>query len=80
MIGDAMIYESSEQISCSKCKCRFGLFLCGPWWASGGLVVQAGVDDQVAEDLAGGGIHDGDVAELFKEQLKAYTKMIFTLL
>jgi len=28
------------------------------------LVVLAGVDDQVAEDLAGGGVHDGDVEVL----------------
>ena len=31
------------------------------------MVVAAGIDDQVAEDLAGGGVHDGDV-EVLDEQ------------
>ena len=35
--------------------------LWGAWWAAGGLVGASGVDDQVAQDLAGGGVDDGDV-------------------
>ena len=34
---------------------------------SRGLVVLAGIDDQVAQDLAGGGVRDGDV-EVLEEQ------------
>jgi hypothetical protein len=30
-------------------------------WSSGGLVVAARVDDQVAEELAGGSVDDADV-------------------
>ncbi len=46
--------------------CRFGLFLFRGWAgrSAGGLVVVAGVDDQVAEDLSGGGVDDGDVVVL----------------
>ena len=40
--------------------CRFGLLLCVP----SGLVVLAWVDDEVTQDLAGGGVHDGDVEVL----------------
>ena len=40
---------------------------CGAWWSAGGLVVLAGVDVQVSKDLAGGGVHDGDV-EVLDEQ------------
>lgn len=30
-------------------------------WSSGGLVVAAGVDDQCAQEFAGGGVDDADV-------------------
>ena len=30
-------------------------------WSSGGLVVVSGVDDQFAEEFAGGGVDDADV-------------------
>ena len=38
--------------------------LCGAWWAAGGLVVAGGVQGELAEDLAGGGVDDGDVEVL----------------
>src|SRR4051794_41697481 len=44
--------------------CRFGLLLCGAGGSAGGLIVLAWVDDQVAQDLAGGGVDDGDVQVL----------------
>ena len=47
--------------------CRFGLLLCGAGWTAGGLVVASWVDDQGAQDLAGGGVDDGDV-EVLDEQ------------
>jgi hypothetical protein len=37
------------------------------WWSSGGLVVASGVNDQFAEQVAGGGVHDADV-EVLDEQ------------
>ena len=36
--------------------------------AAGGLVVLGGVEDQVAEEFAGGGVDDADVAVADKEQ------------
>jgi hypothetical protein len=33
-------------------------------WATGGLVVLAGIEDEVAEELAGGGVDDADVQVL----------------
>jgi len=49
--------------------CRFGLSLFGCWsgWQASGLVVLAWVDEQVAQDLAGGGVDHGDV-EVLDEQ------------
>ena len=43
------------------------VFLAAPRGSSGGLVVASWVDDEVAEDLAGGGVDDGDV-EVLGEQ------------
>ena len=36
-------------------------------WSAGGLVVAAGVDGEVAEEFAGGGVDDADV-EVLDEQ------------
>ena len=36
-------------------------------WSAGGLVVLARIEDQVAEELAGGGVDDADV-EVLDEQ------------
>jgi hypothetical protein len=33
----------------------------GSWWSSGGLVVAAWVDGELAEELAGGGVDDAEV-------------------
>jgi hypothetical protein len=43
---------------------------CAGWarWAAGGLIVLAGVEDQVAEELAGGGVDDADVQVLDEQQ------------
>jgi len=41
----------------------------GSLGGSGGLVVAVGVEDQFAEDLAGGGVDDGDV-EVLDEQVR----------
>ena len=41
--------------------------LCGAGWPSGGLVVAGGVECEFAEDLAGGGVDDGDVEVLDQE-------------
>jgi hypothetical protein len=37
-------------------------------WAAGGLVVPTWIEDQVAEELAGGGVDDADVQVLDEEQ------------
>lgn len=39
----------------------------GSLGGSGGLVVAGGVQDELAEDLAGGGVDDGDVEVLDEE-------------
>jgi len=44
------------------------LFLRGAGWAAGGLVVPGGVEDQFAEQFAGGGVEDADVQVLDQEQ------------
>ena len=49
------------------CDLQVRLISWGAWWASGGLVVFAWVDDQVAQDLAGRRVDDGDV-EVLDEQ------------
>src|SRR3954469_1487730 len=43
--------------------------ICG-WfgWPAGGLVVAGGVDGQLAEELAGGGVDDADVQVLDEQQ------------
>ena len=41
-----------------------GVFLWPAWWAAGGLVVAVGVEDEFAEELAGGGVDDADVQVL----------------
>src|SRR5688572_5506597 len=50
--------------------CGFGRlsFTGGSGWAAGGLVVLARVEDQVAEELAGGGVDDADVQVLDEQQ------------
>jgi|SRR5450755_1740963 hypothetical protein len=45
-----------------------GLFLCGAGWAAGGLVVPGGVEDEFAEQFAGGGVEDADAQVLDQEQ------------
>ena len=44
------------------------MFLCGAGWAAGGLVVPGGVEDEFAEQFAGGGVQDADVQILDQEQ------------
>ena len=39
----------------------------GAGWFSGGLVVAAGVEDQFAEEFAGGGVDDADVEVVDEE-------------
>ena len=41
--------------------------LCRAWWSAGGLVVAGGVEGELAEDFAGGGVDDGDVEVLDEE-------------
>src|SRR3954466_12499886 len=50
--------------------CGFGRlsFAGGAGGAAGGLVVLAGVEDEVAEQLAGGGVDDPDVQVLDEQQ------------
>ena len=50
--------------------CGFGRSSFGGWagWSAGGLVVLAGVEDQVAEELAGGGVEDADAQVLDEQQ------------
>jgi hypothetical protein len=45
-----------------------GVFLWPAWWAAGGLVGAVGVEDEFAEELAGGGVDDADVQVLDEEQ------------
>ena len=45
-----------------------GVFLWPAWWAAGGLVVAVGVEGELAEELAGGGVDDADVQVLDEEQ------------
>jgi hypothetical protein len=45
-----------------------GVFLWPAWWAAGGLVVAVGVEDEFAEELAGGGVDDADVQVLDEEK------------
>ena len=47
--------------------CSFGLVSCGSFGCSGGLVVAAGVEDEFAEEFAGGGVDDADVEVLDDE-------------
>lgn len=35
--------------------------MCPYWWCSGGLVVAAGVEDELAEEFAIGGVDDPDL-------------------
>ena len=44
------------------------LFRRGPRWSSGGLVVPAGVDGELAEEFAGGGVDDADLDVLEEQQ------------
>src|SRR3954466_8576451 len=50
--------------------CGFGRlsFAGGAGGAAGGLVVVAGIEDEVAEELAGGGVDDPDVQVLNEQQ------------
>jgi hypothetical protein len=41
---------------------------CGSGWASGGLVVAVGVEGELAEQFAGGGVDDPDVEVADEEQ------------
>src|SRR3954470_20235040 len=40
----------------------------GAGWSAGGLVVAAGVDGELAEEFAGGGVDDADVQVLDEQQ------------
>jgi hypothetical protein len=44
------------------------VFLWPAGWAAGGLVVLVGVEDEFADQLAGGGVDDADVQVLDQEQ------------
>ena len=57
----------SRTCDCRSGCCSFRGLRVGPLGASGGLVVAAGVEDQVAEELAGGGVDDPDL-EVLDEQ------------
>jgi hypothetical protein len=45
-----------------------GVFLWPAWSLSGGLVVTVGVEDQFADELAGGSVDDADVQVMDEEQ------------
>src|SRR5687768_18364279 len=47
---------------------RASAFRGGSGWSSGGLVVAGGVDGELAEELAGGGVDDADVQVLDEQQ------------
>lgn len=40
----------------------------GAGWSAGAVVVAGGVDEEVSEDLAGGGVHDAHVQVLDEEE------------
>ena len=42
--------------------------MCGAFGGAGGLVVPGGVEDELAEEFAGGGVDDSDVEVLDKDQ------------
>ena len=44
------------------------LFWGGSGWSAGGLVVAAGVEDQFAQQFAGGGVDDPDLKVLDEDQ------------
>jgi hypothetical protein len=45
-----------------------GVFGVGVGWAAGGLVAAGGVEGELAEEFAGGGVDDADVQVLDEEQ------------
>jgi hypothetical protein len=44
------------------------VFRAGAWWPAGGLEVPGGVDGELAEQFAGGGVDDPDVQVLDEHQ------------
>ena len=44
-----------------------GVFRGASWWSSGGLIVAGGVEQELADDLTGGSVDDGDVEVLDQE-------------
>jgi hypothetical protein len=45
-----------------------GVFRAGAGWPCGGLVVAFGVEGELAQQLAGGGVDDADVQVLHQEK------------
>ena len=43
-------------------RCMSGSFSAGSWWSAEGLVVAVGVEGEAAEEVAGFGVDDADVA------------------